>query len=631
MSAQGTTSGVAAFSGRRPDIQGLRAAAVLGVVFYHLAHFLVPGGYTGVDVFFVLSGYLITQVLLRPMEAGRFSLGEFYRRRIRRLYPALFVVLAFVLVMGVAFFPPALLSELVKSQFFTTLYLSNFLFTRGAGYFDIQAELKPLLHTWSLAVEEQFYLLYPLILFVLNKWLKRFLWPALFVLACLSLWAAQANLATHAAAVFYYPLSRACELLIGALCVGFERRVTLPVVMQRGVSSLGAAGIAASFILINDTTPFPGVLALLPCLSTVALLVSPQGWTRHVLTWTPVVRVGDMSYSLYLWHWPLLAFARFLFPDAAWVLGVAIVAAFGLAWLSWRYIEAPFLSDKPRPVWRLAGLAMVVSIGLSVPIYMAHGLPQRFSPAERALLAASDDYNHDRHRCHMESNRPLAYSETCVYGARDVPASYAVWGDSHGAELARALGERLGAQGASLRSITMSGCPATLSRQPVCRAHNVATMAAIKADPYMRTVILVGNLHDDDAAARASVAGLEQSALELQAAGKRPVILYPIPTQDFDPPSFLALEVRGGRAPESLGLKRARYDSRHAAIVANLDAFTRAHGIATADPVPVLCDARLCHVYKPGVGVLYFNAGHLSMTGAGLVADSLLRELDTKP
>ena len=616
---------------KRADIQGMRAVAVLAVLAFHASHIVLPGGFIGVDVFFVLSGYLITQVLLRPMEEKRFSIREFYRRRIRRLYPALFTVLAFTLVMGLIFFPPTLLKELVKSQFFTTLFLSNFAFARETGYFDLQAELKPLLHTWSLGVEEQFYLLFPPILYVLHRWARRLLWPALFALAIWSLWFSQTRLTGHPEVSFFFPTSRAFELLIGALCVGIDRRFSLPAIAQKILSLAGLTTLAISFIVITEESPFPGLLGLLPCLGAAALLISPKGWGNRVLSWSPLVWVGDISYSLYLWHWPLLIFTRFVFPDSPWIIALALILSVGLAWLSWRYIETPFLRERPQkrplPVWAFGGIAMAASIGLCLCIYYAGGLPQRFSPQERVYLAATNDYNHDRNKCHMRSDRPLDYDKTCVYGAAEAKPSYAVWGDSHGAELAKVLGERLTAKGASLKSITMSGCPATLSRKTVCRQHNIDTLAAMKADPNMRTVILVGNLHDDDASSRAAIKGMEHTALELKKAGKQVVIVYPIPTFDFDPPSKLALESRAGHAPETIGTPHAAYENRRGHIRDEFARFTDINDMIGIRPDALFCDS-ICHIYRPGAGVLYFNAGHLSLTGAGLLADEIERTLE---
>ena len=615
---------------KRADIQGMRAIAVLGVLAFHASHSILPGGFIGVDVFFVLSGYLITQVLLRPMAEKRFSIREFYRRRIRRLYPALFTVLAFTMVMGLAFFPPTLLKELVKSQFFTTLFLSNFAFARETGYFDLQAELKPLLHTWSLGVEEQFYLLFPPILYVLHRWAKRLMWPALGLLALWSLWCSQTRLTGHPEVSFFFPTSRAFELLIGALCVGIDRRLSLPPIVQKCLSLAGLAALVTGFIVINEEAAFPGLLAVVPCLGTAALLVSPQGWTNRWLSVAPLTRVGDISYSLYLWHWPLLVFTRFVFPDMPWMIVIALSVSGGLAWLSWRYIETPFLKPtqkRPLPIWAFGGLAMAASIGLCLCIYYAGGLPQRFSPQERVYLAATDDYNHDRNKCHMRSDRPMAYDKLCVYGAAEVPASYAVWGDSHGAELAKMLGERLTAKGQSLKSITMSGCPATLSRKAVCRQHNIDTLAAVKADPNMQTIILVGNLHDDNASSREAILGMEHTALELKKAGKQVVIVFPIPTFDYDPPSKLALESRAGHAPETIGTPRAGYEQRRGHIRDEFIRFTAANDMTTIRPDTLFCDT-ICHVYRSGEGVLYFNAGHLSLTGAGLLADEIERTLE---
>ena len=617
--------------GKRADIQGMRAIAVLAVLAFHASHALLPGGFIGVDVFFVLSGYLITQVLLRPMEETRFSIRDFYRRRIRRLYPALFTVLAFTLIMGLVFFPPTLLKELVKSQFFTTLFLSNLAFARETGYFDLQAELKPLLHTWSLGVEEQFYLLFPPILYVLHRWAKRFMWPALGLLALWSLWFSQTRLASHAEVSFYFPTSRAFELLIGALCVGIDRHISLPLLAQRILSVLGLALITIGFIVINAESPFPGGLALLPCLGAAALLISPQGWANRWLAIPPLVRVGDISYSLYLWHWPLLVFARFVFPDAPWAIVAALALSFAMAWLSWRYIETPFLKDQPQkrpiPIWAMGGAMMAASIAVCLTVYYAGGLPQRFSPQERVYLAATDDYNHDRNKCHMRSDRPIDYDKLCTYGADNVPASYAVWGDSHGAELARALGERLTAKGQSLKSITMSGCPATLSRKAVCRQHNIDTLAAMIADPHMQVVILVGNLHDDDAFSRDAIKGMEHTALELKKAGKQVIIVSPIPTFDYDPPSKLALESRVHHAPETVGTSHDAYEQRRGHIRDEFIRFTAANDMTTIRPDAIFCDS-ICHVYRPGAGVLYFNAGHLSLTGAGLLADEIERTLE---
>lgn len=598
---------------KRADIQGLRGIAVLAVVLFHISHSALPGGFAGVDIFFVISGYLITQILLRDMEAGAFRLRDFYQRRVRRLFPALFTVLAFTLVAGLAILPPKLLSELVYSQFFTTLFLSNFAFARLADYFDASASLKPLLHTWSLGVEEQFYLVFPLLLLALRRFARRFLWPILAALALLSLIAAQ--MATRPEATFYLPTTRAFELLIGALTVWAQGRLTLGEKARRLLSLSGVALLLASLIGLNDSLPFPGLWALPPCLGAALLLLTSDGWGNKLISAPPLVWTGDISYSLYLWHWPLLVFVRVVLGEAWWIALAAVIAAFVFAALSRRYIERPFLEKRPRRLWLWAGLAMTISIVSALLVFGAKGMPQRFNAAERAAFAAADDFSPDRKRCHIAQNARRDYRDTCVLGGA-VP-SVAVWGDSEGVELARALAD----QGEDVRQITASACPPsvgyTIAYNRACRDHNADMLLHLKSDPNIRTVILAVNYRRYDAEnSAAMMGGLELSALDLQAAGKRVVLLYPVPVYDFDPPSQVGLALRLGRDPSSVGMSRAQYDRENGQTIAALDAFSQSHNLATLRPSDVLCDAQRCRVYDPAAGVLYFNGQHLSMAGA---------------
>ncbi|MCR6658306.1 MAG: acyltransferase [Asticcacaulis sp.] len=597
---------------KRADIQGLRGIAVLAVVLFHVSHHALPGGFAGVDIFFVISGYLITQILLRDMEVGAFRLRDFYQRRVRRLFPALFTVLAFTLVGGLAILPPKLLSELVYSQFFTTLFLSNFAFARLADYFDASASLKPLLHTWSLGVEEQFYLVFPLLLLGLRRFSRRFLWPVLAGMALLSLIVAQ--MTTRPEAAFYLPTTRAFELLIGALTVWAQGRLTLSEKTRRVLSLLGIGLLIASLIILSDRVPFPSLWALPPCLGAALLLISKDGWGNKLISAPPLVWTGDISYSLYLWHWPLLVFARLVLGEAWWIALAVVIAAFGLAALSRRYIEQPFLERRPRRLWLLAGGVMALSIVSALLVFGAKGLPQRFNAAERAAFAATDDFSPDRKRCHIAQNSRRDYRDTCVLGHAP---SVAVWGDSEGVELAKALAD----QGAGVRQITASACPPslryTIAYNRACRAHNADMLLHLKSDPNIRTVILAVNYRRyDDENSAAMLGGLELSALDLQAAGKQVVLLYPVPVYDFDPPSQVGLAMWLGRDPLSVGMSRAQFDRENGRTIAALDDFARSHDLAVLRPSDVLCDAQRCRVYDPASGVLYFNGQHLSMAGA---------------
>ena len=610
---------------KRGDIQGLRGIAVLAVVAYHASHVLLPGGFAGVDIFFVISGYVITQVLLRRLDGDAFSLRDFYQRRIRRLFPALYVVLFATLVAGLVILPPKGLKEEVYTQFFTTLFLSNFAFAHLAGYFDADAGLKPLLHTWSLAVEEQFYLVYPLVLLALHRFARRYLWIILAILAAASLAAAELVLRTRPDAAFYLPASRAFELLAGALCVVIP---TMSDSLKRRLSVAGLAMLVLSLIFVRDTLPWPGLLTLLPVVGAACLLVTSGAWGNRLLAWPPLVAIGDMSYSLYLWHWPALVYARLVFGDHLWVSLPVLALAFGLAWLSWRHIEQPWLRGS-RPVWLPAALVMTLSIVSALAIYGLNGLPQRFNAPQRAAFAASDDFNHDRKHCHLAPRGRIDYGATCVFGDRSVAPSLAVWGDSEGAELSLALGQRLAGQHRSVRQITASACPPALGYRiaysPSCDAHNADMLHHLEADPMITAVVLTLNYQRYAGADPAAMmAGLEQSVVALQAAGKTVIILYPVPVYDFDPPSQAGLALRLGRDPRGIGMTLAQYQADNARTLAELDAFTKAHNIAALRPADVLCDPAFCHVFRPDLGVLYFNAQHLGVTGAGLLADRML-------
>ena len=613
---------------KRADIQGLRGLAVLAVLLFHGWRAAMPGGFAGVDIFFVISGFLITRILLDGLKNEAFSLREFYRRRVRRLFPALYAVLTATLALGLVILPPRLLKELVYTQFFTSLFLSNFAFARLAGYFDSASGMKPLLHVWSLGVEEQFYLVYPLAVAAVWKFARRHLWTVLAVLAVLSFAMAEIAMTVRPEAAFYLPTSRAFELLTGALAVGVQRQLTLSSLQLRVASIGGLALVVLSLAGLRASLPYPGLWALPPCLGAAMLLVAKDGWSARLLAAPPLVRTGDISYSLYLWHWPLLVFGRMVLGDTLWVSALGLVAAFGAAWLSRRFIELPFMTGRIRQVWFGGGLAMAASIVTALIVFHFNGLPDRFPAREQAVFAAADDYNHDRSHCHLAKNQRMSYSRTCIYGAAGIAPSIAVWGDSHGAELAKALGDRLAGRRLALRQITASACPPSVGFQTrynlTCREHNADMLMHLKADNRITTVILTANYlrYGGDGGA-AMLGGLELSALDLQTAGKQVVIIYPLPIYDFDPPSQVGLAMRLGRDPHQIGESRGDFDRDNGAIVAELDAFTRDHGILPLRPADVLCDAGRCRVYDDRAGVLYFNDQHLSLAGAGLLAARL--------
>lgn len=335
----------------RREIDGLRAFAVLPVILFHAGFSLFSGGYVGVDVFFVISGYLITSIILRELEQGRFSILRFYERRIRRILPALFAMMAVCIPVAWVVLSPYMFRDFSQSVAAVSVYLSNVLFWLESDYFDTAAELKPLLHTWSLAVEEQYYVIVPMLLMGLWHLGRASLFAMIVLLAVASLALSQWMVEIYPSANFYLLPSRAWELLAGSICA-----FLLAGGKRYGVSALAWLGLGMilfAVFVFDAHTPFPSLYALLPVAGTalVILFTAPQASTARFLSWPPFVWVGLISYSAYLWHQPIFAFTRLhlVFEPSPWLMGALCLVSLGAAWISWRFIERPFRSAAPGP------------------------------------------------------------------------------------------------------------------------------------------------------------------------------------------------------------------------------------------------------------------------------------------
>jgi peptidoglycan/LPS O-acetylase OafA/YrhL len=328
----------------RPDIDGLRAIAVMLVVNFHAFPEAMPGGFIGVDIFFVISGFLITGIILRELDQQRFSLLAFYNRRIRRIFPALIVVLCATLVLGWLWMLPAAYAQLSTDVFASAAFFSNIALLLQSGYFDIESGKKPLLHLWSLGIEEQFYLFWPLILMLAARWRLSLLAVAS-VLGVASFGLNVALIGPDPVATFYLPFTRAWELLAGAtLACGWNQlRHTSAASNWRAAAGVLLIAIAAG--VLDSKSAFPGWWTVLPVGGAALMLSAPMAWgCRHLLASTAMVRIGLISYPLYLWHWPLLVFfgivkfAPLTLLERALIVGLS----FALAWLTYRLIEIPF-------------------------------------------------------------------------------------------------------------------------------------------------------------------------------------------------------------------------------------------------------------------------------------------------
>lgn len=434
----------------RADIDGLRAIAVVSVILAHAGVRAVGGGFLGVDVFFAISGFLITTILLREMGEERYSILAFYERRARRILPALLVVLAACVPPALAFMLPDFLQNFGQSLVATLLFGNNLLLAKTSGYWDLESQFKPLLHTWSLGVEEQYYIVFPLLLVAIRQLGRPVQVAIIGALALLSLGIAEHGWRAYPDASFYLPTSRAWELMAGSLAAFVARRERA---LDPWFSGLGLLAIVGSMLVFTEDTPSPSLYAAVPVLGTIAVLLFNRPGTPayRLLSLRPMVFVGLISYSAYLWHQPLFAFARIVQfdpPSGAEMAGLTLLTL-ALAWLTWKFVEQPFrtartMPTRPFAIGMAGGTALLVGAG--VFLHVAKGLPRWTFPN---VAQASEVY--------------IAYNERVQrYKRDDLPrdgkANVVIVGDSYGRDVANVLIEGGAAEGKNLAYV--EGYPA---------------------------------------------------------------------------------------------------------------------------------------------------------------------------
>ncbi|MCQ0093045.1 acyltransferase family protein [Roseovarius sp. M141] len=454
----------------RPEIDGLRAVAVVPVILFHAGFSAFAGGYVGVDVFFVISGYLITTILIGEREAGTYSLLGFYERRARRILPALFLVLLCTIPFAWRWLAPDPFEDYARSQAFAALFLSNFHFLEKSSYYDIGSALRPLLHTWSLAVEEQFYLLFPLVLLPLGLFARRKFLVTFLILSALSLALAEWGWRTYPGENFYFTFSRLWELLAGSICavILFGRKQ-----MRSDIMGLtGLALIIYSIFFYNEAVPFPSVYTLVPVVgSMLIILFADRGtWTARALSAPPIVWIGLISYSAYLWHQPLFAFARIrsIGEPSLWLMSALSVATLVLAYLTMRYVETPFRRRTMLPgrngllTVSAAGIAAVAAFGFVGDA--TGGFPSRLQLQTPGMLTDLRDQ--------LFKAAPVS---GCIDGAKsgeerlctvyrgDPPSpKIAVLGDSHGQAMMPGFAMLSNVHGVEVLTAARGACPPLL-------------------------------------------------------------------------------------------------------------------------------------------------------------------------
>jgi peptidoglycan/LPS O-acetylase OafA/YrhL len=491
----------------RPDIDGLRAVAVLLVVGFHAFPSLMAGGYVGVDIFFVISGFLITGLLLADLKRKEFSFANFYGRRIRRIFPALLPVLVVSFAAGWVVLLPWDFTSLGLNIFGGAAFSSNLVLLRETSYFGLAAAQKPLLHLWSLGIEEQFYIVWPVLLLLA---FSRRLSIAILAVALLVVSFVWNVRVIGSAADFFLPFTRAWELMIGGVMaavasrnngiepdrvsnqIGFAQEI-LPggvatVVARPDVRALLGLGLVIVAVIAGrtNTGAFPGWWALLPTLGAAFIISAEGAWlNRNILSHATVVLIGLIIYPLYLWHWPLLSFANIVAPQSSWRVRIAVIAAAAaLAWLTYRWIEQPIRTGNRRPL-KIAllctAMALIGCAGLAV--FQLDGIPSRIPAPIRDVTAIHADPEFERTMwrlgtCFFEPGQSR-FTPDCLQ--RGVRPLVFLWGDSMAASLYPGLKQLQRSVSFGLAQYTMAGCPPSfrVRELPDCGANNDAVLAVL--------------------------------------------------------------------------------------------------------------------------------------------------------
>ncbi|SMC11178.1 O-acetyltransferase OatA [Roseovarius aestuarii] len=672
MTIQLSVSGLRHQMKYRPEIDGLRAVAVVPVILFHAGFPGVSGGYVGVDVFFVISGYLITTILIDEREKGTYSLLGFYDRRARRILPALFFVLLCTIPFAWYWIPPDAFEDYARSLAFAALFISNIHFIEHSGYFDAAAQLRPLLHTWSLAVEEQYYLLFPLVLWALGAFSRRkHLWVFL-GLSGISLGIAEWGLRNYPLENFFFTPSRLWELLGGSICAAILMGRSQP---RNDILALtGLAMILFCVFWYGTGVRFPSLYTLVPVVGTmlIILFAATDGWTARLLSLRPMVAIGLISYSAYLWHQPIFVLARYRSvsePSHA-LMGLLILLSLALAWLTWKFVEAPF---RRRAI--LAGRASLLTTSAVGIIALASfgfwgdvnkGVPERLDRIGSEYLSdLSAQFNEWRPQDICTEVEPVP-GKLCTLHQPDNPVSrVALLGDSHAQAMLPAFAELSRTRNFTLMRGVRAACPPllgvylTYGRQDARECFD--TMQAYVRDidgSDIDTVFLVarwslyasGNLAGEDAGFMISDTlgdqfqtqagwkasfelGLDRMLSALRKADVRVILVHEVPQQRIFPENILwqAVSLGGTKTAAEARFKQSfiRRDEVDALTgYANkvLSQLAEAHGAETLSLNTVFEDEDAYVWFKDG-NVLFRDTDHLTLRGALSVAPLIAETL----
>lgn len=643
----------------RSDIDGLRAVAVLSVLFFHCGFPAFSGGYIGVDIFFVISGYLITTIIVREIENNNFSIAKFYERRFRRILPALTVVIAVSLMIGFFLLSADGIIDLGFSVIATALFSSNILFYYESGYFDRMGEMKPLLHTWSLAIEEQYYIFFPLLLTLIAKINSKnfFIW--LLILGAISLLGCVIFTDTTPSAAFYWLPTRAWEILIGSILALNVFPAPSKQFTREVGSIFGIGMIVFSIFVYTPETSFPGLAALLPTVGVAFVIYCGSGgssFVYKVLSFRPIVFIGLISYSMYLWHWPIIVYTKILLikEPSDTVTFMLIASIFFVSALSWKYIETPFrrgsfIQDK-RHVFVIFSAVTVTTIVLGMTLILSDGLPGRAAGGEKSIAEYKDKKWQHWKSCQKIDYRVKKGQNLCDIGAKNKPTTFILWGDSHARSLAPGVHLSAFKQGAKGKVATKNACPPLLSigrgNSTSCNDLNQYIFEYISDSDEIKTVILAARwpffakgtrykqesgdsvqLIDLNSINSSSLSnaelfekGLINTIDKLQMIGKKIVLVNAIPEVGYDVPSAIMIANITKREVNSIIAPTVKeYRERTKEVVSTFNVITNRKQIMLVSPDAYLCDKSYCKVTSNGFA-LYMDDDHLSTFGSEYIS-----------
>ena len=616
----------------RPEIDGLRALAVIPVILFHAGVQLFGGGYVGVDIFFVISGYLITSILLSEITEGKFSLAGFYERRARRILPALFLVMAICLPFSWFWMMPHELKGFSQSLVAVSAFASNIYFWISTGYFETAAELRPLLHTWSLAVEEQYYLFFPILLACCMHWGRKKIIFTLILLACTSLFLAQFLSAIKPAFDFYLLPTRVWELLAGSILAFYPQlsgNQKNQRIFREFSSAIGLLLICYAIFSFDKFTPFPSAYTLIPVLGSLLIIYTSQGTiVEKLLSKRLFVGIGLISYSLYLWHQPVFAFARLRASAEPnrYILVLLVVLITTVSYLSWKFFEIPF-RDKKRFtrnrifIYSIAGSTLFIIIGL-----IGQFTSGFLTKSQKAVLAYNE-YQEESKRigrvgsCFLDIGDSIdLFSASCIEDNSN--DSVFIWGDSHAAALSFGLRHAY----KNVTQFTSTGCPPlmgeSVSSRPLCRNINDYVGARIK-NIKPKNILLYANWGIYDA--QKPIESLSKTvdfirsvspASKITILGGTPQFLPSLPTYMFLNHKNLKL---GEVMPTYLYDHLTHMDQKWTALAEQ-------KGIDFYSTLMTFCQADGCQITAEYDGVIMpiiWDYGHLTAAGSALLAKKI--------